>query len=292
MYYKSKTYKLFYSVNLLFLLTAAIACILPLIHILAVSFSAKEPANSHMVTLWPIGFNVDAYKQTLSNPNFIRSMGVSIQRVILGTGIGMLVTILTAYPLSKMNSLFRGRTAYTWFFVFTMLFNGGLIPTYIVIQKMQLMNSIWALVLPGAVSAWNMVLMLNFFKTVPKELEEAALIDGANHIKTLLFIYLPISMPALATLSLFTMVGHWNSWFDGMIYLSEAKKWPLSTLLQTIVVTEDFSKINMRPEDIRLISNETVKASQIFIGAIPILLVYPFLQKYFVKGMVLGAVKE
>jgi putative aldouronate transport system permease protein len=292
MYYKSRSYKLFYAVNFAILLAASLACILPLVHILAVSFSAKEPANADLVGLWPIGFNTDAYAQTFSNTNFLRSMLVSVERVVLGTGIGMLVTVLTAYPLSKINTRFRGRAAYTWFFVFTMLFNGGLIPTYIVVQRLHLMNSIWALVLPGVVSAWNIVLLLNFFKTVPRELEEASLIDGANHFKTLLYIYVPISMPSLATLSLFTMVAHWNSWFDGMIYLTEAKKWPLSTLLQTIVVTEDFSKINLQPEDVKLISNQTVKASQIFIGAIPILLVYPFLQKYFVKGMVLGAVKE
>lgn len=292
MYYKSRAYRIFYFINFAFLLVVSITCILPLIHILAVSFSAKEPANANMVGLWPIGFNTDAYEQTFSNTNFLRSIWVSIERVLLGTGIGMLLTILTAYPLSKMNSLFRGRMMYTWFFVFTMLFSGGLIPTYIVIQKLHLMNTIWALVLPGAVSAWNIVLLLNFFKTVPRDLEEAALIDGANYFKTLLFIYLPISMPALATLSLFTMVFHWNSWFDGMIYVSEARNWPLSTLLQTIVVTEDFSKVVLQPEDIKLISSETVKASQIFIGAIPILLVYPFLQKFFVKGMVLGAVKE
>ncbi|MBB6674030.1 carbohydrate ABC transporter permease [Cohnella nanjingensis] len=292
MYHKAPSYRVFYIINLAFLLISAVACILPLIHILAVSFSAKEPANANMVGLWPVGFNTDAYEQTFSNSNFLRSILVSVERVVLGTGIGMIVTILTAYPLSKVHSRFKGRTTYTWFFVFTMLFNGGLIPTYIIVQKMHLMNSIWALVLPGAVSAWNMVLLLNFFKTVPKEMEEASLIDGASHFKTLLHIYLPISLPALATLSLFTMVGHWNSWFDGMIYITEARKWPLSTLLQTIVVTEDFSKINLRPEDVKLISNNTVKASQIFIGAIPILLVYPFLQKYFVKGMVLGAVKE
>ncbi|MFC5404130.1 carbohydrate ABC transporter permease [Cohnella soli] len=292
MYYKAPAYRVFYIINITLLLFSAVACILPLIHILAVSFSAKEPANANMVGLWPVGFNTDAYEQTFSNSNFLRSILVSVERVVLGTGIGMIVTILTAYPLSKIHSRFKGRTMYTWFFVFTMLFNGGLIPTYIVVQKMHLMNSIWALVLPGAVSAWNMILLLNFFKTVPKEMEEASLIDGASHFRTLLHIYLPISLPALATLSLFTMVGHWNSWFDGMIYITEARKWPLSTLLQTIVVTEDFSKINLRPEDVKLISNNTVKASQIFIGAIPILLVYPFLQKYFVKGMVLGAVKE
>lgn len=291
MYYKARSYKIFYAFNFAFLLIMSVTCILPLVHIFAVSLSSQAPANANLVGLWPKGFNIEAYKQTFSNPNFMRSIGVSIERVVLGTGIGMAVTVLTAYPLSKMHLRFRGRALYTWFFVFTMLFNGGLIPTYIVVQKMGLMNSIWALVLPGAVSAWNMVLMMNFFRNVPREIEEAATIDGANHFRTLLSIYLPLSLPSLATLSLFTMVAHWNSWFDGMIYLTDAPKWPLSTLLQTIVVTQDFSKINLQPEDVKLISNATVKASQIFIGAIPILLVYPFLQKYFVKGMVLGSVK-
>lgn len=291
MYYKNRTYKVFYFFNFVFLSIISVSCILPLVHIFAVSLSAQAPANANLVGLWPIGFNIEAYKHTLTNPNFMRSIIVSIERVVLGTAIGMIVTLLTAYPLSKIHLKLRGRTIYTWFFVFTMLFSGGLVPSYIVIQKLGLMNSLWALILPGAVSAWNIILMMNFFRTVPREIEEAATIDGANHFKLLIMIFLPLSLPAIATLSLFTMVAHWNSWFDGMIYIQQSSKWPLSTLLQTIVVTQDFSKINMRPEDVKLISNSTVKASQIFIGALPILLVYPFLQRFFIKGMVLGAVK-
>jgi len=154
------------------------------------------------------------------------------------------------------------------------------------------MNTIWALVIPGAVSIWNLILMLNFFRAIPKELEEAALMDGANQLRILFTIYLPISMPAVATLSLFSMVSHWNAWFDGMIYLSNAKDYPISTFLRSIIVSENFSALGLTEDEIKNISPRTIKASQVFIGALPILLVYPFLQRYFVKGVILGSVKE
>ncbi|MOA08526.1 Inner membrane ABC transporter permease protein YcjP [compost metagenome] len=173
-----------------------------------------------------------------------------------------------------------------------MLFSGGLVPFYILIQKLNMMNTLWVLIVPGAVSVWNMILLLNFFRGVPRELEEAAFIDGAGHLRTLFSIYLPVSMPAIATLSLFSMVGHWNSWFDGLIFMTDHKNYPLATFLQTIIVQQDFSKVTVRPEDLENISQRTVKAAQIFIGMAPILLVYPFLQRFFVKGIVLGAVKE
>ena len=292
MYYKSTPYRFFYVANVVLLLLVAILCLLPLIHILAVSLSSKAPATANIIGLWPVGFTASAYAQTFNNSQFLMSMWVTVQRVVIGTFIGMLITAITAYPLSKTEAAFKGRATYTWIFVFTLLFNGGIIPLYIVVQKLGVMNTIWALVLPTIVSAWNIILMLNFYKTVPKELEEAAFIDGANQLKTLFAIYMPISKPAIATLSLFTMVMHWNSWFDGMIYITQPDKWPLSTLLQTIVVQEDFTKLTLNPEQLQSISNKTLKASQIFIGALPILIVYPFLQKYFVKGMVIGAVKE
>jgi putative aldouronate transport system permease protein len=154
------------------------------------------------------------------------------------------------------------------------------------------MNTIWALVLPVAINVFNMVLMMNFFRAVPKDLEEAALLDGAGHFKTLILVYLPVSMPAIATISLFTMVSHWNSWFDGLLYISDYRKYPLSTFLQTIIVQQDFNKINADANELQNISQRTVKAAQIFIGMLPIILVYPFLQRYFVKGIILGAVKE
>lgn len=285
-------YRIFTAFNTAFLLLLAVLCVLPMVHILAVAFSGKAAASANLVGLWPIGFTLEAFQETLYNANFAQAFLISIYRTLLGTAIFLVIVILTGYPLSKETSTFKGRSVYIWFYVFTMLFSGGLVPSYMLIQKLGLNNTIWALVLPGAVEVFSIILMLNFFRNIPKELEEAALIDGASHLVTMLRIYVPLSLPALATLSLFTMVGHWNSWFDGMIYNTDAANYPLATFLQTIIVQQDFSKIAMDPKDLANISNRTVKAAQIFIGALPILLVYPFLQKYFVKGVILGAVKE
>lgn len=292
MYYKTRTYQLFSVCNYIFLAVLAFVCIVPLLNILAVSLSSRAPANANLVGLWPVDFTWDAYAKTLDNENFIRALGVSVIRTALGTAIGMALVFLAAYPLSKDEHVFKGRSVYSWGFLFTMLFSGGLVPSYLLIVNLGLMNSIWALILPGAVNVWLVILMLNFFRNIPKELEEAALIDGASHFRTMLSIYLPISTASIATLSLFTMVGHWNSWFDGMIYMTDYKKYPLSTFLQTIIVQGDFSKMKVNPEQMENLSQRTVKAAQIFIGAVPILLVYPYLQKYFVKGIVLGSVKE
>nr|WP_272907780.1 carbohydrate ABC transporter permease [Paenibacillus xylanexedens] len=277
---------------MIFIAAVSILCILPLVHILAVSFSGKAAASANLVTLWPIDFTVDAYTKTFGNSNFLSALWISVQRTVLGTLLSMTLVFLTAYPLSKESLHFKGRSLYAWFFIFTMLFSGGLIPSYILIQKLGLMNTMWALILPGAVAVWNLILMMNFFRNVPKELEEAAFIDGANHITTLFKIYLPVSMPAIATISLFTMVGQWNSWFDGLIYMNDASKYPLATLMQTIIVQQDFSNMNVDATQLQNMSQRTVNAAQIFIGALPILLVYPFLQRFFVKGIVLGAVKE
>ncbi|WNR45984.1 carbohydrate ABC transporter permease [Paenibacillus roseipurpureus] len=292
MYYKSKSYRIFAICNTLLLAILSIMCILPMIHVLAVSFSGKAAVSGNLVNLWPIDFNLDAYRKTVANPAFINSILVSVERVVLGTTVGMLVILVGAYPLSKERNVFRFRSIFMWFFVFTMLFNGGIIPSYILITKLHLMNSIWALVLPGAVSVFNMIMLMNFYRNVPKELEEASLIDGANHLQTMWNVYLPISMPAIATLSLFTIVGHWNSWFDGLIYVTKPSNYPLATYLQTIVVEKDLSKLIQSANDMEKLTQRSIKAAQIFIAAVPVLIVYPFLQRHFVKGIVLGAVKE
>lgn len=292
MLYTSVSYRIFTIINYIALTLVSLSCILPIIHILAVSFSGKAAANANLVGLWPIDFTLDAYDKTLSNRNFLSSLAMAVQRTLLGTAITMSLVFLTAYPLSKEENAFRGRSAYSWIFVFTMLFNGGLVPTYILVQKLGLMNSIWALVLPMALNVWLCILMLNFFRTIPKELEEAAFMDGATHLTTLIRVYLPLSLPAIATLSLFSMVFHWNEWFMGLIYLTDTELYPLSTFLQTVIVQQDLTKVSTDPSDLENIAQRTVKAAQIFIGAVPILMVYPFLQKYFVKGIVLGAVKE
>lgn len=291
MIYKTKGYRIFTFFNYLFLIIMALLCILPLVHILAVSLSGSAAATANLVKLWPIDFTIEPYKKTLGNDNYIRSLIIAIIRTSLGTVISMTLLLCAAYALSKEDTEFKGRKFYMWFFVFTMLFHGGLIPTYIVVTGLGLGNTIWALVLPPAINAFNLILLLNFFRTsVPKALEESAFIDGAGHFTIFLRIYLPISVPAIATVSLFTMVFHWNSWFDGLIYMTQEKNYPLQTFLQTIVVRKDLSMIS-DPDQLRDMSQRTVEAAQIFISALPMLLVYPYIQKYFVKGIVLGSEK-
>lgn len=293
MHYRSSAYRIFTVFNTIFMAFLAFICVMPLLHVLAVSLSTSTAADANLIKLWPVGFSIEAYKVTLSNRLFIGSFGNSVMRTLMGTLLSTALSALLGYALSKESRDFRGRTFYVWFFLFTMLFSGGLIPTYMVLQKLSLLNSIWALVLPGAVSVYNMILLLNFFRTaVPKALEEAAFIDGAGHFRTLWSIYLPISLPSLATITLFTMVGHWNAWFDGLIYMTEAKKFPMSTLLQTIIVQQDSSNMQVDPDQLKALSNRTVRTAQIFIAILPIILVYPFLQRFFVKGIVIGSVKE
>ena len=173
-----------------------------------------------------------------------------------------------------------------------MVFNGGLVPFYMMIQNLNLMGSFWALVLPGAVNIYLTILMMNFFRGIPKELEEAAMIDGAGHFRVLFTIFLPVSKPAIATLSLFSIVFHWNSWFDGLLYTEGVHQYPLATFLQTVIISRDMSSMSLDPVSLALISQKTVSAAQIFIGALPVLIIYPFLQKFFVKGLVVGSVKE
>jgi putative aldouronate transport system permease protein len=292
MYHKTMEYRIFNVFNTCLLIALAILCIIPLLHVLAISFSSKAAADASLVGLWPVEFSLEAYKKTINNPVFLHSIWISIARTVLGTALTLAVTFLAAYPLSKENRVFRSRSVYSWLFVFSMVFNGGLVPFYIVIQKLGLINSFWVLVIPGTVNTFLVILMLNFFRGIPKELEEAAFIDGAGHFKTLFKIYLPISLPSIATIALFSMVFHWNSWFDGLLYLNNAKDFPLATFLQTVIIQRDMSSMSMSPKEMELLSQTTVNAAQIFIGAAPILLVYPFLQRFFVKGMTLGSVKE
>ncbi|MGO4543573.1 carbohydrate ABC transporter permease [Paenibacillus sp. 2TAB23] len=293
MHHRSLTYRIFSVWNGVFLALLSFLCIAPLLHVLAVSFSSSAAADANIVKLWPIGFSLEAYKVTLSNEHFVGSFVNSVLRTVIGTAVAVGLSVLIGYSLSKETNEFKGRNMYAWFFVFTMLFSGGLIPGYMIVQKLGLLNSIWALVLPGAVSVYNTILLMNFFRTsVPKALEEAAFIDGAGHFRALWSIYLPVSLPSLATISLFTMVGHWNAWFDGLIYMTQTDKYPMSTLLQTLVVQRDLSSMNVNADEMKELSNRTVKTAQIFIATLPIIAVYPFLQKFFVKGIVLGSVKE
>lgn len=279
--------------NLIFLAFISFLCLMPIIHILALSFSSGSAAAAGKVGLWPVEFTTAAYDNVFGKPKYLRAFGVSIQRVVAGTALSMLLTIVTAYPLSKDRNTFRLRTVYAWIFVFTILFNGGLIPTYLTIKSLGLIDSLGALVLPTAVNVFNVILLLNFYRNLPKELEDASRIDGAGHFATLWKIYVPLSLPALATTGLFTMVGHWNSWFDGMLYMNHTENYPLQTFLQTVIIKMDFRFIKSENVELMLqLSDRTSRAAQIFVAAFPILIVYPFLQRFFIKGIVMGSVKE
>ncbi|HZG86279.1 carbohydrate ABC transporter permease [Paenibacillus sp.] len=279
--------------NYTFLSLVSLACVLPLIHVLAISFSSSEAAAAGLVKLWPVGFTVKSYAYVAQQKAFLASFLVTLQRVAVGVTLNMLMTILIAYPLSKESSVFRPRTAYAWAFVVTILFNGGLIPTYMVVKYTGIMDTIWALVLPTAVPVFNVILMLNFFRNLPKEMEEAAFMDGAGQWRTLWNVYLPMSLPSLATVTLFATVAHWNSWFDGLIFMNRPEHYPLQSYMQTVIIQQDLSALAASDLDaLSQVSTRTVKAAQIFLGALPVLLVYPFLQRFFISGIVLGSVKE
>ena len=289
----SPSRKAFVVCNTVFLVLVTLASLFPLIHVLALSFSSSSAAAAGLVSVAPVDFTLDSYKYILENPAFFRAFGVSVLRVIVGTCAGMIITVLAAYSMSQSELHFHARKVYRWVFLITMVFSGGMIPLFMVVRMVGIYNTFWALILPGAVQTFNIILMQNFFKGLPYALTESAQLDGAGHFRILFQIYLPISLPSLATVGLFTIVGHWNNWFDGMIYLSDATKYPLQTYLRNVIQSVDTSKLDLSTVDaMNKVSQRTVTAAQIFIAIVPILIVYPFLQRYFITGMTLGSVKE
>ncbi|MFC4696650.1 carbohydrate ABC transporter permease [Enterococcus aquimarinus] len=280
-------------VNTLFLVSLALLCLIPLLHILAVSLSSSDAAATGKVILWPKDFSLNSYSFVAKRPQFWRAMGISVTRIGLGGFTNTFLAILCAYPLAKPKSQFKYRTVYAWFFFVTMLFNGGLIPSFLVVKQLGLIDTMWSLILPTAVPVFSVILLLNFFKQIPRSLDEAAEMDGASQWLRLWRIYVPLSTPAIATILLFSLVFHWNSWFDGLIYMNNPDNYPLQSYIQTIVVQKTFSQLS-REEIMALstISDKTLRSAQIFLGALPIVVVYPFLQRFFVKGITLGGVKE
>lgn len=289
---ESKGVKAFRVFNVIILSIIASICLLPFLNVIALSFSDKNATMAGFVTFWPVNFTVEAYKYVLEQSAFWRSYLITIIRVLLGGGVSILLTILLAYPLSKPNSKFKYRNFYIWFFFITMLFNGGLVPTYILVSDLHLRNTLWSLVLPGAVNVYNILIMLSFYRQLPGELEEAAFIDGAGHWRTLISVYIPCSVPAIATIVLFTVISHWNSWFDGIIYMSKVELYPLQSYLQTIVARLDFQNMTVTElQRLNSLNQRSIKAAQMITATVPMLVAYPFLQKYFVTGITLGSVK-
>lgn len=282
----------FYWINAVVLFLIAVICLVPILHVIALSFSGSSAVMAGQVTLWPVKPTLASYNILMQRSDFFDSFKMSLFRVLLGTAVNLVLIMLTAYPLSKNKNQFHGRTVYAWYLIITIIFSGGLIPTYMVVKQMGLINSIWALILPGAVPVWNTVLMMNFYRNLPREIEESAFIDGADHLVVLIKLYVPLSAPAVATVALFSIVGHWNSWFDGLIYLNTPSMYPLQTFLYMIgtAVTQG-STTTENVEYMREISDRTLRSAQIVIAMVPVLVAYPFLQKYFTKGIVMGSVK-
>lgn len=284
----------------LILTLMALACLLPFWHLLAKSFSERMAVMSDIVSLWPIGFNTENYAFILNNRQFLGSFGVSAVRVLLAVVLTLLITVITAYPLSRDRIHMPGRTVIKVLFLIGMLFSAGLIPYFLAIRNLGLYNNFLVLVIPGALSIFNTIVVMNFFRGIPIELEEAAVLDGANHLDILFRVFLPVSLPVLATVTLFTAVGHWNSWFDGIVFLSKSENWPLQSFMYTVVTSRMLEwqtnaiGVNDPSKAAQSFANATPQglvAAMIFVASFPIILVYPFLQRYFVTGLTIGSVK-
>jgi putative aldouronate transport system permease protein len=275
------------------LIGAALLCVLPLWYTLCLSLSDKAAATAGLVSFWPVGFNLAAYKAIMADGKFFKAFLTSLERVALGTAITYAVVILMAYPLSKSAREFRSRNLFMWILVFTMLFNGGLIPWYQTMKSLHLINSIWGLALGNSVPMFSVILVMNFFRNLPKELEEAAVVDGAGPWFILFRIVVPLSVPVLATIALFSIVYHWNEFFNGLVLTTKADHYPLQTYIQQMVVNLN---VGVMTEDqykrMNELSNQTLNAAKIFVAMVPVLCVYPFLQRYFISGITLGSVKE
>lgn len=290
----SKGYMAFSAINHIFLILSAVICFVPVFYIFSISLN--ESHTIYKILLLPVDFTTRAYSFLLSDSSFWNSMLISIKRVVMGVSLQMFLVVLTAYPLSKRTKFFPSRKYYIWYFVVTMFFSGGLIPTYFVVFYTGLIDSIWALIIPSAMQVWNVVLLLNFFRNLPGELEEAAFIDGAGHWRILWRIIVPLSKPALATITLFCMVGHWNDFFSGIIYMNNPGKYPLQTFIYFKIMSAQTlsTYASISPADIERfqeLSARNLNAAQIFLSMVPIFCVYPYLQKYFTKGIILGSVK-
>ena len=291
---KSKAQQIFGVFNHFFFILVCLTCILPFLHLLAVSLSHSAAVAAGWVKFWPVRFSLASYEFAFRSGRFFPSMWISVQRVLLGVGVNLLLMILTAFPLSHSKDKLMGRNIYMIFFVTTMILNGGLIPTYLLVSQLGLLNSVWALVLPTCLPVFSMVILMNFIRSLPVELEESAMMDGAGPITILLRIMLPLLTPSLATVGLFSIVNHWNDWFGGLIYIQNHLKYPLQTYLQTLLRRfEDLIRQNLTNyEDLLARMNvRNGRAAQLFLGAIPVMLIYPFLQKYFTTGLVMGSVK-
>lgn len=289
MKYKSLSDRLFDSLNYLFLLLLAISMLLPFLYIFSVSFTTFDEFLKSEILLWPKVWVTDAYTYILNSKPFVRAMGMTVYLTGVGTIVNLLFTASMAYALSRR---IYGQRLMMFMVLFTMLFSAGMIPTYLMVKATGLLDSIWALILPAAIGPFSLIVVRQFFLNIPSELNEAAVMDGANEFRIFWQIVLPLSKPVLAAFGLFYAVGHWNTYFGGILYLNDPRQWPIQVILRQIVIQSDANALGTAQ---MMLDNppppETIQMAAILVATLPILIVYPFLQKHFAKGVMVGSIK-
>jgi len=274
----------------LFLILLGLIMLLPLASVFSKSVSEEWAITSGKVGILPVGFQLDTLREVISSSMFIRAFGISVGITLVGTLISIFMTALTAYPLSKRH--LPGISFMMVLFIFTMLFSGGLIPNYLLMRQLHLVNNLWVLILPGMISVFNMLVIKSYYESLPEALEESARIDGAKTYTILFRIILPLSMPVIATIALFYAVGYWNDYFGPMIYINDTALKTLQLYLQDVVMDANAANLtNKSVDDLMNMSPEGIRAATVVASTVPILLVYPFMQKYFIKGVLIGSVK-
>jgi putative aldouronate transport system permease protein len=281
----------FFIGNNLFLALIFMVMLYPFLYVLAVSLSSPNAVIRNKVFLFPVGFNLTAYRVVADNKGIWTGYANTLLYTAVGTLINLVVTSLMAYALSK--KYLWGHKFFSLFVIFTMFFQGGMIPNYLLISNLRMINTIWAIVLPGAVSTWYLMVMRTFFSGLPAELEEAAMVDGCNPLVIFIKIIVPLSKPIFFTMTLFYAVTHWNAYMAPLIYLNDKAKFPLQIIMRQILITGDTNFTNALSylDDTSLIISDTIKYAAIIISILPIVMVYPFIQKYFSKGVMIGSVK-
>ncbi|MFC4102651.1 carbohydrate ABC transporter permease [Paenibacillus xanthanilyticus] len=278
--------------NVVLLILITLLCLLPVWYTLVISLSDKAPVAAGQVFAWPKQFTLGSYRAIMEDPQFFRSFWISVQRVAYGALITFIVVLLMAYPLSKSSEEFKPRNLIMWLLIFCMMFSGGLVPWFMTMRDIGLINNIWGLVLGGGLPVFNVILVMNYFRNLPKEMEESALMDGAGPWRILLGIYLPLAKPVMATILIFTIVGHWNEFFQALVLMNKNENYPLQSYIRQVAVVVNTSQMDAETaKRMTSLSNQTLNAAKIFISMLPLLVIYPFFQKYFVKGITLGSVK-
>lgn len=288
---KSIGNRMFDTANVVVLGLFALITVIPFLYVVAGSFATQAELLERGFILFPTKFSLSAYEFIFSTSTLVRSLLVTIFITVVGTLINLIFTCLMAYPMARRDLDFR--KPIQLMVIFTMLFGGGMIPTFLVVKNLHMIDTYWALLLPGAISAFNLIIIRSFFQQLPDGLEESAKIDGASDPGILVRIVLPLSMPVLATFSLFYAVGHWNTFFSAVLYINDSTKWPIQVLLRQIVILSQGGSLGDTTafEQDFVPPDQAVKMAVIVISTIPILIVYPFLQKHFAKGVLLGSVK-